>query len=104
MYFQDYAILSEREVTNNRSGIRVYQLHDGKAVNQGIFHAGHPMSYDVIALDEHNQPIASGIRNLPYLGAVFLSVRGWYYQKPRWLPEHGIINFVENFAKRLILV
>ncbi len=62
MHFQDYAILSEREVTNNRSGIRVYQLHDGKAVNQGIFHAGHPMSYDVIALDEHNQPIASGIR------------------------------------------
>ncbi len=59
--FQDYAVLSEREVSNNRSGIRVYERATGKPViSQGIMHPGHPNAYDVIAMDEHNQPMQRG--------------------------------------------
>ena len=43
---------------------------------------------------------SSDFSTLPYLGAAFLSVRGWYYQKPRWPPEHGILKFFGKFCKK----
>ncbi len=59
--FQDYAVLSETETSSNKSGIRVYELDTGRPVNEkGILHAGHPQVFDVIAMDEHNQPIQRG--------------------------------------------
>ena len=48
-------------MASNKSGIRVYELSTGVAVNKdGIMHAGHPMAFDVIAMDEHNQPVQRG--------------------------------------------
>ena len=39
----------------------MYELSTGVAVNtDGIMHAGHPMAFDVIAMDEHNQPVQRG--------------------------------------------